>query len=151
MAFVRRRGKYWYGNWRDSAVKPQAKSFGRDRRAAEDFVILKNADRIRGVIEPSQSTFWDWWKRFEVEKLPGLTDKVQDTYRSMARRLLLPYFGSKTLVSIARLHQEGGRAGVDHLGERRTREPRSRVGVHDAPKRGRLGLTVEGRRIGHAR
>ena len=37
--------------------------------------------------ERSMQTFLEWWKRYEVEKLPGLTEKVQAMYRSMYRRL----------------------------------------------------------------
>ena len=52
------------------------------------------------IPEPSMQTFLEWWKRYEVEKLTGLTERVQATYRSMYRRLLLWYFGSKNLGSI---------------------------------------------------
>ena len=32
------------------------------------------------IPEPSMQTFLEWWKRYEVEKLTGLTEKVQATY-----------------------------------------------------------------------
>jgi hypothetical protein len=106
VAFVRKRGKSWYAHWdqydRDGKRIPKALSFGRDKRGAEDFVLLKNADKIRGVQEPSQETFRSFWKRYEAEKLPRLTEKVQYMYRSMAMKLLVPFFGSKPLGSIRR-------------------------------------------------
>lgn len=79
-------------------------SFGRNKRGAEDFVLLKNADRIRGVQEPAQESFRSWWQRYEREYLPGLTEKTQFTYRKMAERLLVKYLGSKPIGSIKRSH-----------------------------------------------
>jgi integrase len=105
MAFVRQRGKSWYAYWDefDGGKRiPRAQSFKRDKRAAEAFVILKNADKIRGVQEPSKETLHSFWKRYEVEKLPALTEKVQDMYSKMYERLLLPYFTGKPLGAIRR-------------------------------------------------
>jgi hypothetical protein len=71
VAFVRQRGKSWYAYWDEySSGKriPRAKSLGTGRvgkKAAEDFVLLKNADQLRAAPEPSMMVFRDWWKRYE--------------------------------------------------------------------------------------
>lgn len=107
MAFVKQRGMSWYAYWDlyvDGERQTKAKSFRRDKRAAEDYAALKTADRIRGIEEPSQESFWSWWKRYQVEYLPALTEKVQAIYESMADRLLVPYWGHKSIGSIKRTH-----------------------------------------------
>ena len=46
----KQRGKSWYAyydEYADGERQTNAKSFGRDKRAAQDIAALKNADRIR--------------------------------------------------------------------------------------------------------
>jgi hypothetical protein len=86
VAFARKRGRSWYAYWdeyEDGKRVTRAQSWGRDKKAAEDFVLLKNADRIRGVQEPSKQTLHSFWKTYEDAKIPSLTEKVQDTYSKM--------------------------------------------------------------------
>lgn len=77
VAFARKRGRSWYAYWdeyEDGKRVTRAQSWGRDKKAAEDFVLLKNADRIRGVQEPSKQTLHSFWKTYEDEKIPSLTE-----------------------------------------------------------------------------
>src|ERR1700693_1907690 len=68
--------------------------------------------RARSTQEPSQETFWSFWKRYEAESLPRLTEKVQETYKGHGAAPADPVLRPAGI----RLHPAVRRPEVDRMG-----------------------------------
>jgi integrase len=99
---ARKKGPGWKVQWREGGGQ-RSQTFDTEQEA-NDFAAIKKGELVSGKsfdAQPGRMTFRTYWEdEYLPYYFPKLGIKTQPSYEGYANRLLLPYFGDRSLKDI---------------------------------------------------